>query len=147
VGGITFEQVIKLSQSGLSDGIIIAQIKKRPQPFNLSPDDLLRLKDAHVSDTVIEAMTASAQQGGLAVSATKVAAPSPAYVNTQILFPGIRFSDTREKVQSVLLNAGLDKLKCGTGTQSQISPAHTAGIPSPIRFCAPMSTVTIGSTG
>ena len=56
VGGITFEQVIKLSQSGLSDAVIIAQIKKRPQPFNLSPDELLQLKDAHVSNSVIEAM-------------------------------------------------------------------------------------------
>src|SRR5664280_925375 len=56
VGGITFEQVIRLSQSGLSDAVIIAQIKKRPQPFNLSPDELLQLKDAHVSNNVIEAM-------------------------------------------------------------------------------------------
>src|SRR5664279_3894320 len=56
VGGITFEQVIKLSQSGLSDEVIIAQIKKRPQPFDLSPDQLLQLKNARVSDAVIEAM-------------------------------------------------------------------------------------------
>jgi hypothetical protein len=56
VGGITFEQVIKLSQSGLSDAVIIAQIKKRPQPFDLSPDQLLQLKNARVSDAVIEAM-------------------------------------------------------------------------------------------
>jgi len=55
VGGITFEQVIRLSQSGLSDGVIIAQIKKRPQPFSLSPDELLQLKAAHVSNNVIEA--------------------------------------------------------------------------------------------
>jgi hypothetical protein len=56
VGGITFQQVIRLSQSGLSDDTIIAQIKRRPQPFNLSPPDLLQLKSAHVSDAVIEAM-------------------------------------------------------------------------------------------
>jgi hypothetical protein len=57
VGGITFEQVIRLSQAGLSDHVIIAQIKMRTQPFNLSPDELLQLKDVHVSDQVIEAMT------------------------------------------------------------------------------------------
>jgi hypothetical protein len=56
VGGITFAQVIRLSQAGLSDETIIAQIKIRPQPFNLSPDQLLQLKDAQVSDSVIEAM-------------------------------------------------------------------------------------------
>lgn len=57
VGGITVEQVIRLSQSGISDDVIVAQIKKRSQAFDLSPDQLIQLKDAHVSDWVIQAMT------------------------------------------------------------------------------------------
>ena len=56
VGGITFEQVIRLSQSGLSDDVIVAQIKKRSQPFDLSADQLIQLKSEHVSDVVIQAM-------------------------------------------------------------------------------------------
>ena len=46
VGGITFTDVIRLSQAGLSENTIIAQIKMRQEPFNLSPDDLLQLKSA-----------------------------------------------------------------------------------------------------
>lgn len=60
VGGITFTQVIRLSQAGLSENTIIAQIRMRPQPFNLSPDELLQLKNAQVPNLVIEAMIGSA---------------------------------------------------------------------------------------
>jgi hypothetical protein len=56
---MTVEDVIKLSKAGLSDDVIIAQIKKRPQAFDLSTDQLIQLKAAHVSDRVIEAMTES----------------------------------------------------------------------------------------
>ena len=65
--GIAVEDVIKLSKAGLSDDVIIAQIRKRPQPFDLTPDQLLQIKAARVSDRVIEAMTgktpATAQVG------------------------------------------------------------------------------------
>jgi hypothetical protein len=56
---MTVNDVIKLSKAGLSDGVIIQQIKKKGQPFDLSTDDLLQLKSSHVSDRVIEAMTES----------------------------------------------------------------------------------------
>ena len=73
VGGITVDQVIRLSQSGLSDSTIIAQVKRRPRPFDLTPEQLLRLKSAHVSDDVIEAMTAPASPG----TAVAVSTPPP----------------------------------------------------------------------
>ena len=61
VGGISIADVIRLSQAGLSDNTIIAQIKMRSEPLNLTPDDLLQLKAAHVSDRVIESFTSSSQ--------------------------------------------------------------------------------------
>jgi hypothetical protein len=60
VGGITFDQVIRLARSGLPDTVIIAQIKQRSQPFALTPDDMLQLKNAQVSNQVIEAMAGPA---------------------------------------------------------------------------------------
>src|ERR1035438_4182657 len=54
---MTVEDVVKLSKAGLSDDLIIQQIKKKGQPFDLSTDQLLQLKTAHVSDRVIKAMT------------------------------------------------------------------------------------------
>ncbi len=53
---MTVNDVIKLSKAGLSDDVIIQQIKKKGQSFDLSTDQLLQLKAAHVSDRVIQVM-------------------------------------------------------------------------------------------
>src|ERR1035438_10699596 len=85
VGGIGLTDVIRLSQAGLSDSTIIAQIKRRPQPFNLSPDDLLQLKAAHVSNSVIDAMMGAAITPPMTEtvpqpsSSSKPATPQPVY--------------------------------------------------------------------
>ena len=62
-GGITFADVIRLSEAGLSDNTIIAKIKMRLQPFDLSTDQLIQLKSARVSDRVIQAMTEPSATG------------------------------------------------------------------------------------
>jgi hypothetical protein len=77
VGGITCEQVIRLSQSGLSDDVILAQIRKRPEPFDLSQEQLLALKKAHISNRVIEAMMASVVPPTVAPVPHTVAAKQP----------------------------------------------------------------------
>lgn len=66
VGGITVRGVIALTHSRVSDETIIAQIEMRPQPFNLSPDELLQLKSNHVSKAVMDAMLPVANAGGIA---------------------------------------------------------------------------------
>ena len=65
---MTVEDVIKLSKAGLSDDLIIQQIKKKGQHFDLSTDQLVQLKAAHVSDRVIQVM----------IDPTKNTAPPPA---------------------------------------------------------------------
>ena len=52
---MTVDDVIRLSKAGLSDDVIIQQIrnKNKDQSINLSTDQLLQLKGAHVSDRVI----------------------------------------------------------------------------------------------
>lgn len=77
VGGITFTDVIRLSQAGLSDNTIIAEIKMRLQLFNLLPDQLLQLKNTHVSDRVIEAMTEPSAIGVQAPSGKSAPTVSP----------------------------------------------------------------------
>jgi hypothetical protein len=53
---MSVDDVIKLSKAGLSDDLIIQQIKKKGQRFDLSTDQLLQLKAAHVSERVIQVM-------------------------------------------------------------------------------------------
>ena len=52
----TVNDVVSLLDAGLSDDIILAKIHSSGATFNLSTDDLIRLKKAKASDAVIKAM-------------------------------------------------------------------------------------------
>lgn len=54
--GLTLEDVMKLSKAGLGDQLIIERLRKNGHPFDLSPDEMLQLKTAGVSDKVMEVM-------------------------------------------------------------------------------------------
>ncbi len=54
--GLTVDGVISLVGAGISDDLIIAKIQKSGQTFDLSTDDMVRLKKAGASDTVMKAM-------------------------------------------------------------------------------------------
>src|ERR1019366_6643746 len=64
---MTVDDVIRLSKAGLSDDVIIQQIKKKGQRFDLSTDQLVQLKSASVSERVIQVM----------IDPTRDPAPSP----------------------------------------------------------------------
>src|ERR1019366_8821717 len=53
---MTVDDVIKMSKARVSDHVIIEQLKKEGQYFNLTNDQLLQLKTAHVSKQVIQVM-------------------------------------------------------------------------------------------
>jgi hypothetical protein len=51
---LSLDQVLKLSQAGVSEDLIITTIRKNGKPFDLSPDEILVLKKSGISETVIE---------------------------------------------------------------------------------------------
>lgn len=53
---VSVEDVLTMSQVGLSDDIVIAKIHQHNRPLDLSTDDLVRLKKAKISDSVIRAL-------------------------------------------------------------------------------------------
>lgn len=53
---LTVAEVTKLAKAGLSEDIIIQQIRKNGQAFDLSTDELIALKQANVSDRVVQVM-------------------------------------------------------------------------------------------
>ena len=73
---MTVADVIKLSQAKLSDDVIAQQLSKKGQRFDLSTEQLIQLKNAGVSDRVIQAM----------MDPTKATASSPTQ-NPQITVP------------------------------------------------------------
>lgn len=71
---MTVADVIKLSKAGFSDDTIIEQIRKKNQRFDLSTDQMIQLKEAHVSERVIQVMIDPTK--GVAPSTAPVATPS-----------------------------------------------------------------------
>jgi hypothetical protein len=53
---LTVEDVIKLAKAGLGEDIIVRQIKRNGQAFDLSTDQLIALKAANVSDRIVQVM-------------------------------------------------------------------------------------------
>jgi len=53
---LTNDDIISLVKTGLSDAVIVSVIQKSPNRFDLGPEALIKLKEAGISNTVIEAM-------------------------------------------------------------------------------------------
>jgi hypothetical protein len=89
---MTVEDVVRLSKAGISDDIILAQIRSRLQAFDLTTDQLIQLKSAAVSDRVIRAMMETpGQQAPSAAQRPPVpqSAPIPAPANRPVTRPAM----------------------------------------------------------
>jgi hypothetical protein len=74
------DDIVALSQKGVGDDVIIASIEQSKTNYTLSAGEIIRLKDAKISDKVITAMLRH-KPGAPAVAvqpAPRVAAPVPA---------------------------------------------------------------------
>jgi hypothetical protein len=78
---MTIADVIKLSKAGVGDDLIIQQLKKKNHVFDLSTDQILQLKAAHVSDRVVQVML-DPRTDSVQPPAVKTASP-PVPVQTQ----------------------------------------------------------------
>ncbi len=76
-GSLTVDGVISLIDAGISADLIIAKIQKSGQTFDLSTEEMVRLKKAGASDAVMKAMM-SATPAPAAVSAAPIAGPNAA---------------------------------------------------------------------
>jgi hypothetical protein len=70
--------VIKLVKAGLPETLIISKIKSASCDFDTSPDALIKLKGAGVSDKILEAMVQAPSASAIAAAAQQAAAaPAP----------------------------------------------------------------------
>ncbi len=80
---MTVEDVVRLAQAGMSDDVILAQIRAKHQSFDLTADQLIQLKSAKVSERVIRVMldmpgADSARPAAAPAFAAQLAASQPA---------------------------------------------------------------------
>ncbi len=53
---IIIDDVIRMSQAGVSDDAIISYVRNTREPFDVSADDVIAMTDAHVSREVVKAV-------------------------------------------------------------------------------------------
>ena len=61
---LTNDSVLKMVKSGLGEDLIVGVVRDHPGKYSLTPDDLVRLKQAGVSDKILTAMANKAAGGG-----------------------------------------------------------------------------------
>ena len=88
--GLTVDGVVSMVEAGLSDDLIIARLRKEEKPFDLSPDDMIRLKNAKVRDAVMKVMLdPKAESKPPAGESAQPAQTAPPVVIQAPLVPGI----------------------------------------------------------
>ncbi len=91
------EGVVKLVKSGMTEDLILNVIQQQPGSYSFGAEDLVALKDAGVSEKIIEAMLAkSSGQTGTAAPGTDPAAPGADRLRSSISEPGIYYKKGSE---------------------------------------------------
>lgn len=76
--GLSVDDVIKMSKAGLDSGIIVQQIRKNGQAFDLTTDQLIQLKTSGVSDRVVAVMMDPSKPDAAPVAAALAPVPPTA---------------------------------------------------------------------
>lgn len=95
---LTVDEVIRLTQAGVGEPVIISQIQADATPVMLGANEIVALKQAHVTDTVILAMQQAAR-------AYPAAAPAPQWSGSDDVAPR---SSTRTSAIVVTNNSSRD---------------------------------------
>ena len=114
---LTVDDILAMVGAGISDDVIVTKLRKEDRAFDLSPEDLIRLKKGKVSDQVLKVMLDPQAVPSAAPAAQVV--PQPVIVQSP-LFPGIvtpnRFGATPSPGAS------------GNGDPNDPLAAHDSGI-------------------
>lgn len=71
----SLDELVKLAERGLGDELLMAWVNKSPEPFKISPDEIVYLSDLGISEPVIKALIE--HKGKSAVTADAVPQSTP----------------------------------------------------------------------
>lgn len=74
---LSVEEVVKMSQNGFAEDVIVTKIKKNGKPFDLSTDELIEIRKLGVSDNVIKYLLDPSQPYATPKPDAAAAAPKP----------------------------------------------------------------------
>lgn len=75
--GMSVDNVITMAQAGISEDVITARLRKENKPFDLSADDIIKLKKANVGDAVVRVMIDPAAELKPPQPSPAIAVPQP----------------------------------------------------------------------
>jgi hypothetical protein len=140
-----------MSNAGLSDDMIIQQIQRNAQPFDLTPDQLVRLKQNSVSERVIRAMmpTPPAPPTTSASVNAPVAPPTPSEYPTEVGVYAKEHSQWREVLPEIVnwKSGGVLKSTVTIGVIKQDVNGHLKGRSSQLELHQPMEFTIMTSEG
>jgi hypothetical protein len=61
---LTNDSIVKMVKSGLGENLIVSMVQGQPGKYLLNPDELLKLKDAGVSEKILAAMASKGTSNG-----------------------------------------------------------------------------------
>ncbi len=88
---LTNDAIVRMSRAGLEDSVIVQTIQIQPGAYDTAPDDLIALKNAGVSQTVIAAM--QARSAGLAIHSPGIAKVEPSPLTAGVDEIGVYYKD------------------------------------------------------
>jgi len=74
---LTNDAVMKMATAGLGEDVIISMINTQPGSYSVTPDNLIALKKAGVSDKIIAAMVSKGSQPNSAAQPPSTTRPWP----------------------------------------------------------------------
>jgi len=104
---LTNESTVKMAKSGLGENLIVSMVQGPPGKYSLNPDELVKLKDAGVSEKILTAMASKGSGSGNAAAG---AGPSGAAAGDSDIPQGIdigvyyKKADNREEMLPEVVN-------------------------------------------
>src|SRR5437899_2324990 len=74
---LTNDDVIKMVEGKLGDSVVVSKIKASPGKFDTSTDALIKLKQAGVSDPILQAMAEAGTTASAPATSAKTPPPDP----------------------------------------------------------------------
>jgi hypothetical protein len=147
--GLTVEDVVKLAKAGLSEDIIVEQIRRRGEAFDLSSDQIIELKAAHVSDRAVEIMLDPAKADAPASAPPPTSSVSGATVPAEVGVYARKQDQWVEVAPEIVYwkTAGALKMVATAGIRHGDVNGHVPGPASHTSFAAPPKFLIVAPEG
>jgi hypothetical protein len=139
---LTNSDVTKMVKGGLPESVVVASIKFHPANFDVSPDALIALHKAGVTQAELDAMVSAAGRPATGAPATSPAGsrnvvPNPNFPSVALLRKGTsrplplertQLAETKTKPTSMATLAGDQALQAGISTAAWDTAVHTNSV-------------------